>query len=168
MITDHFTKFTIAIPTPNQKARTVPKCLWENTMVHYRFLEKLHSDQGPDFESCLIKELCQVAGIQKVRTTPYHPRGNPVERFNRTLLDMLGTLQNKEKSHWHDFVKPLDHAYNCTKNEVTGFTSYKLMFGCQPQLLVDLACGLPVQGGTQTSHSEYVQTLSHDSKKATR
>ncbi|XP_042254131.1 uncharacterized protein LOC121887433 [Thunnus maccoyii] len=159
VITDHFTKFAVAIPTPNQKARTVAKCLWENFMVHYGMPEKLHSDQGPDFESRMIKELCQVAGIQKVRTTPYHPRGNPVERFNRTLLDMLGTLQNQEKSRWRDFVKPLVHAYNCTRNDVTGFTPYELMFGRQPRLPVDLAFGLPVCGSQHTSHSEYVQNL---------
>ncbi|XP_061921885.1 uncharacterized protein LOC133662165 [Entelurus aequoreus] len=159
VITDHFTKFAVAIPTSNQKARTVAKCLWENFMVHYGMPEKLHSDQGPDFESRLIKELCQVAGIHKVRTTPYHPRGNPVERFNRTLLNMLGTLQNQDKSRWRDFVKPLVHAYNCTRNDVTGFTPYELMFGRQPRLPVDLAFGLPVREGRPTSHSDYVQNL---------
>lgn len=49
VITDHFTKFAVAVPTPNQKARTVAKCLWENFMVPYGIPEKLHSDQGPDF-----------------------------------------------------------------------------------------------------------------------
>ncbi len=53
-----------------------------------------------DFESHAIRELCIVTGIQKVRTTPYHPRGNPVERFNCTLLQMLGTLENENKSCW--------------------------------------------------------------------
>lgn len=159
VITDHFTKFAVAIPTPNQKARTVAKCLWDNFIVHYGFPERLHSDQGPDFESHMIKELCQVVGIHKVRTTPYHPRGNPVERFNRTLLNMLGTLENQEKPRWREFVKPLVHAYNCTRNETTGFTPYELMFGRQPRLPVDLAFGLPVQGGQHMSHSQYVQTL---------
>lgn len=81
----------MAIPTPNQKARTVAKCLWENFIVHYGFPKKLQSDQGTDFESKTIKELCLLAGICKVRTTPYHPWGNPVEEFNRTLLSMLKT-----------------------------------------------------------------------------
>lgn len=96
VITDHFTKYAVAIPTPNQKARTVAKALWDNFLVHYGFPERLHSDQGPDFESKTIKELCEIAGIKKARTTPYHPRGNPVERFNRTLLQMLGTLSHKD------------------------------------------------------------------------
>lgn len=71
---------------------------------------------------------------------------------------LLGTLQGQEKSCWRDFVKPLVHAYNCTRNEVTGFTPYELMFGHQPHLPVDLAFGLPVQEGQHTSHSEYVQS----------
>uniref|UniRef100_A0A9J8CSN7 Gypsy retrotransposon integrase-like protein 1 n=1 Tax=Cyprinus carpio carpio TaxID=630221 RepID=A0A9J8CSN7_CYPCA len=158
VITDHFTKYAVAVPTRNQKAQTVARCLWENFLVHYGFPERLHSDQGPDFESRLIKELCHIVGIHKVRTTPYHPRGNPVERFNRTLLQMLGTLENKNKSCWKEYVRPLVHAYNCTRNDVTGYTPYELMFGRQPRLPVDLAFGLPVNGSTK-SHSQYVRDL---------
>ncbi|XP_038152461.1 protein NYNRIN-like [Cyprinodon tularosa] len=159
VITDHFTKYAIAVPTPNQKAKTVAKCLWDNFLMHYGIPEKLHSDQGPDFESRTIRELCKMANIHKIRTTPYHPRGNPVERFNRTLLDMLGTLSEKEKTHWTDFVKPLVHAYNCTKNDVTGYSPYELMFGRQPRLPVDLAFGLPLNEDGFCSHTQYVQKL---------
>ncbi len=165
VITDHFTKYALAIPTPNQKASTVAKCLWDHFISHYGFPEKLHSDQGPDFESRTIRELCEVAGIRKTRTTPYHPKGNPVERFNRTLLQMLGTLNNKDKSQWRDFVKPLVHAYNCTKHEVTGFAPYELMFGRQPRLPVDLAFGLPVDD-QPLSHSQYVQGLKNRLKES--
>ncbi len=49
VITDHFTKYAVAVPTRNQKAQTVARCLWENFLVHYGFPERLHSDQGPDF-----------------------------------------------------------------------------------------------------------------------
>ncbi|XP_067315603.1 uncharacterized protein [Pseudorasbora parva] len=159
VITDYFTKYAVAIPTPNQKAKTVAKNLWENFIVHYGVPERLHSDQGPDFESKTIKELCEIAGIRKVRTTPYHPRGNPVERFNRTLLSMLGTLRNKDKTHWRDFVKPVVHAYNCTKHETTGFTPYELMFGRQPRLPIDLAFRVPVNNSHNEFHSQYVKTL---------
>lgn len=135
VITDHFTKY--AIPTQNQKESTVAKWFWEHFIVHDGFPEKLHSIQVPEWQ-------CEVAGIQKTRTTPYHPKGNPVEHFNKTLFQMLGTLNNKDKSHWLDFVKLLIHAYNCTMHEVTGFAPYEPMFGRQPRLPVDLAFELPV------------------------
>lgn len=94
-----------------------------------------------------------------MRTTPYHPQGNPVERFNRTLLSMLGTLEEKDKQHWRDFVKPLVHAYNCTRNDTTGYSPYELMFGRQPTLPVDLILGIDNPNETHQTHSEYVQNL---------
>jgi len=75
VITDLFTKYAPAIPTQNQKAMTVAKCLWENVIFHCGIPET-HSDQGPDFESKAIKELCEISGIHKVRTTPL-PKRNP-------------------------------------------------------------------------------------------
>lgn len=72
---------------------------------------------------------------------------------------MFGTLKEQEKTHWKDFVKPLVQAYNCTRNNVTGFSPYELMFGRQPRLPVDLAFGLPVTEKKSTSHSQYVEQL---------
>ncbi|KAJ8007768.1 hypothetical protein DPEC_G00097630 [Dallia pectoralis] len=122
-------------------------------------MSRLHSDQGRDFESHTIKELCSLIGAEKVRTTPYHPQGNPVERFNRTLISMLGTLDEEDKHHWRDFVRPVVHAYNCTRNDATGYSPYELMFGRQPMLPVDLILGLKPPTETHTTHSEYVQNL---------
>ena len=109
------------------------------------------NDQGRDFESQLIHELSLVSKkYAHVRTTP---------RFKRTLLSMLGTLREKEKSHWRYYVKPLTRAYNCTKTDVAGFSPYELMFGHRPRLPVDIVFGLPVQGGAPQSYSQYVKNL---------
>lgn len=159
VMTDHFTKFAVAVPTKDQKAKTIAKAFWENFIVHYGFPSRLLSDQGKDFESHTIRELCALIGADKVRTTPYHPRGNPVERFNRTLLSMLGTLDEKDKYHWRDFVKPLVHAYNCTRNDTTGYSPYELMFGRQAKLPIDLVFGISPSSETHKTHSEYVQKL---------
>jgi hypothetical protein len=50
--------------------------------------------------SALIKELCTLTGTKKSRTTPYHSMGNGMTaRFNRTLLEMLGTLEPEKKKN---------------------------------------------------------------------
>ena len=83
VITDHFSRYAQAIPTRNQTARTTARVLYENFFVHYGFPAKLHSDKGANFESKVIKKLCEITKIKKTRTTPYHPMGNGmVERFN--------------------------------------------------------------------------------------
>ena len=124
VITDHFTKYTIAIPNKNQTAKVVAEALWDNVIAHYGWAARLHSDQGRDFESKAIAELCRLGNIVKSRTIPYHPQGNPVEPFNRTLLKMLGTLHASEKRDCRKHVKPLTHAYNSTVNETTGYSPY--------------------------------------------
>ena len=76
VITDHFTRYALAYPSKTQTAQATARILWDNFICHYGFPEKFISDQGTNFESDLIKELCKIAGVQKLHTTPYHPQGN--------------------------------------------------------------------------------------------
>ncbi|KAK3742406.1 hypothetical protein QZH41_020713, partial [Actinostola sp. cb2023] len=160
VVTDSFTKFAWAIPTRNQKAETVAKVLWEKVLVHFGLPQRLHSDQGQDFESRVIKDLCKVAGIEKSRTTPYHPQGNgQTERFNRTLLSMLGTLDVDKKKDWPEHIAPLVHAYNCTRHSTTGYSPYFLMYGRQPRLPVDIALGIHKEQQPARPYAVYAENL---------
>ena len=150
IVKDHFTKYAQAFPTINQTANTTAKTLYEKFMIHYGFPAKIHSNQGRNFESDVIKALCKLVGIKKTRTTCYHPQGNGnCERFNRTLMDMLGTLQPDEKSDWKRHVATMTHAYNCTRHETTGYSPYYLMFLQQPRLPIDII--LNVDPGKQNT-----------------
>ena len=98
VITDHFSRYAQAILTRNETTKTTARVLFDNYIVHYGFPARIHSDQGANFESNLIKELCKTAGVEKSRTTLYHPMGNgQVERFNQTLLQSLGLLRKTRK-----------------------------------------------------------------------
>ena len=112
VVTDHFTRYAKNYPTKNQTARTTAKTLLNSFIVNYGFPSYIHSDQGPAFGSKLIKELCKIARIKKSRSTPYHPMDNGMtERFNRTLLGMLGTLDPGKTTNWKAHVSPFVHAY---------------------------------------------------------
>ena len=54
---------------------------------------------------------------------------------------MLGTLLERPKSTWREQVPTLVHAYNCTRNNATGFSPYYLMFGQKLCLPIDLIFG---------------------------
>ena len=159
VITDHFSRYAQAIPTRNQTAATTAKALYENFFLHYGFPAKLHSDKGANFESKVIKKLCGIAGVLKTRTTPYHPMGNGmVERYNQTLLNMMGTLKERQKSDWKTFVPSLTHAYNATMHESTGFSPFYLMFGRHPRLAIDAFLGIG-SSEEHKSHQDYVDRL---------
>ena len=163
VVTDHFTKYAQAFPARNQTAKTTAKLLFENFFVHYGFPARIHSDQGRNFESSLIKQLCRLTGIQKSRTTPYHPMENgQAERFNSTLLNMLGTLNPPQKLDWKSHVSSLVHAYNCTRHDTTGYSPYFLMFGRNPRIAVDLVLGR----GLERPVKDYVGSLSKNLKQA--
>jgi transposase InsO family protein len=146
VITDHFTKYAIAIPTRNQEAKTVAKVLKEHFIVHYGMPERIHSDQGRCFEGKVLHHLCALMGIRKSHSTPYHPQSQGVtERFNATLLSMLRSLQVEQKANWKDYVFAMCHAYNSTRHETTGHTPFYLMFGRKPRLAIDAFLGLPAE-----------------------
>ena len=160
VITDHFTRYSQAFPTRNQLVKTTTKILFENFIVHYGFPARLHSDQGRNFESSVIKELCNIAGVVKLRTTPYHPMGNGmVERFKQTLLEMLGTLEDNKKQDWKSYVAPLVHSYNATKHDSTGYSPLFLMFGRHPCLAVDAYLGLQSSDQPISSKEHYATKL---------
>ena len=160
IITDHFTRYVQAHITSSQKAPIVAKTLWDHFFVHYGFPEKILWDQGRNFESLLISELCELTQIEKLRTTPYRPEGNgSCERFNRTLISMLGTLPEDFKSKWTQHISTLVYAYNCTHSNATGFSPYYLLYGRHPLIPINIEFGVFVPDLSEAITYKYVQEL---------
>ena len=76
VITDYFTKCSVAIPTKNQTAKTTAKARLDRWIYTNSIPRRLHGDQGANFESNIIKQLCKTHGIGKSRTSLYHPEGD--------------------------------------------------------------------------------------------
>ena len=160
IVTDHFTTYAQAYPSKTQTALATAKLLWNNFIIHYGFPNKIISDQGRHFESELLANLCEVAGVQKLRTTPYHPQTNgQCERFNSTLLNMLDTLTSEQKKDWKTYVPAMVHAYNSTRNTARGYSPYYLLFGREPRLPIDVEFGLK-RGKQQSPHADLPMELS--------
>ena len=116
--------------------------LIDKYFTHYGIPERINTDQGASFQGKLMRNLCQMLGLEKTNTSIYHPQTDGiVERYNRTLISMLRCLSADEKANWKDHIQSLTYAYNCTRHETTGYSPFYLMFGRKPRLPVDVFLG---------------------------
>ncbi len=160
VVTDHFSKLAHAFPCRSQSAKQVARHLWDDFFCIHGFSKRIHSDQGANFEGKLMKDLLEMAGVHKSRTTPYHPMGNgTAECFNRTLGNMIRTLPPKAKSKWPQMLQTLTFSYNCTVHETIGFTPFFLMFGQVPRLPVDIMFQRFLRDDKVVSYCDFVAHL---------
>ena len=150
VMTDCFTKYALAVPCKDQTAPVVAKVLREQWFSHYGVPVQIHSDQGRNFESNLVKELCRLYGVKKTRTSPYHPQGNgQTERYNRTLCSLIRSLDSKDRKRWPELLSHLTFIYNSTPHGITGIAPYTLLFGREPTVPLD-----HLIGNTQQCHTD--------------
>ena len=98
----------------------------------------LVSDQGKAFMGHLITNLCELYGVQKLRTSPYHAQNNgQVEQMNQTIIRMIGKLEQDKKARWSEHLPEMLSAYNGTHSGVTGYSPYFLLFGRKARMPVD-------------------------------
>ena len=136
---DHFMRHFMAYVTPDQMAKTPAKFLWQGYILIFGALAKLLSDWGATFKSNIISKLCELMGIQKVRTLPYHHKTNrQVDQVHQMLMQMIGKLGKDQKADWPKHLPEFVHAYNCTILVVTRYSPHYLMFGWWPCLPINL------------------------------
>ena len=159
VVADYFTRWMEAFPIPHQDATTVANKLVDEVFLRFGIPEQLHSDQGRQFESKLLSEVCKLLCIHKTKTTPYHPQCDGlVERFNRTLLTMLSTCVHNHPFDWESHLRKVCMAYNSSVQSSTGYTPFYLMFGREAQLPLDILYGTN-QPTAVHSMGEYAKQL---------
>ena len=139
VVVDHFTRYVQAFVTKNHTARTTARVLYNNYFSVFGFPQCLMSDQGMEFCGKVIVAMCSLLGVEKIRTTPYHPQTNgSAERVHQTLQRMTGKLDLEKRKKWPAHIGSIIIAYNSMRSLVTGYSPYYLMFGRRPQLPIDL------------------------------
>ena len=149
--TDYFTKWSEAYALPDQEAVTCINALYNNLFARFGLPRQLHSDQGPNFESRLVAELCKITGVHRTRTTPFHPRSDgQTERMNRTLLQMLRTTASDHPRDWPEKLHTVMAAYRMTKHSTTSVTPNRAMLGREVLLPAAMIAAPPEEPHTVT------------------
>ena len=135
---DHFSKYIIAYVVKDQTARTATETLRNGYFGLFGVPAYLVSDQGKAFTGHLITNLCELYGVQKLRTSPCHAQTNSqVERMNQTIIHMIGKLEQDKKACWSEHLPEMLSAYDGTRSAVTGYSPYFLLFGRKARMPVD-------------------------------
>ena len=167
LVTDHFSKYTQAYATKNKSSKAAAEKLFNEYIPQFGFPKKIHHDMGGEFNSSLFAELHRLTGMRMSNTTPYHPMGNGlVERMNRTLINMLKALQEKEKKQWKKHLSKLMFAYNSTVHKSTGYSPFFLLFGRESRLPID--CILPIEPNktNRKTYDQFVKEWKSSMKEA--
>ena len=141
---DSFSGWAEAVALPNQKAETVVKAFYEQWVCRYGVPERIHTDQGAQFESAIFASLLDLLKIHRSRTTPYRPQANgKIERFNRTLVGWLRKAIGDHPEQWEASLPSVMMAYRSTISRSTGFTPFKLLFPREMRIDIDYGPPFP-------------------------
>ena len=132
---DYLTKWVEAFATPNQTSLTIARLLVEEVVSRHGVPNELLSDRGTNFLSRLMEEVYKLLGVKKVNSTSYHPQTDGlVERFHRTILDMMAKTSRRERKTWDERLPYLLFAYRATIQDSTQASPFRLLYGREARL----------------------------------
>lgn len=159
VITDRLSKYAINVALPDQMASTTADALFWQVFCTHSFPVSIHSDQGKNFESQLFQSMCDMSGMEKTRTSTYHPQCNgTTERYNQTMVTMLSKyVEQQTQSDWDVYLPLVAFSYNSTVHSVTGCKPFELHFGRAPRVRLQMFASTPVDVPVKTRRGREVR-----------
>jgi hypothetical protein len=110
----------------------------------------VYTDQGKEFTASLTQAVFKALGCQFKTALPDLHHTNLAERTIRTLNQLLrsqGATDGHPPADWPARLPIAALAMNTTVSKATNFTPYRLFFGREPRLPLDLILPAPVTSG---------------------
>lgn len=130
---DAFTKYVEAFPMPDQKSETIAKIFVTEIISRHGTPKQLLTDQGTNFISKLMKDICKLLQIEKLQTTPFHPQSNGmIERSHRVFKDVISHYVSRSQQDWDSWIPYVLMSYRFNIHSATGYTPFLLLYGRDP------------------------------------
>ena len=128
-VMDYATRYPEAVPLKGIQAETVAEAL-VNMFTRVCVAKEILSDQGSQFLSAVMKEMCRLLSVKQLVTTPYHPVCSGfIEKCNGTLKNMLRHMCAEKRKDWDRYIGPLLFAYREVKQDSLGYSHFELLYG---------------------------------------
>jgi transposase InsO family protein len=127
---DHFSKRVEAVAIADQSAPKIARAVVTSMFARHGVPKMMLSDQGRNFTSDLVKEVCNLLGVTKLYTSHYNPKCNgQIENFHRTLHSSLPCLLEGSGQDWEQYVDYVLWAYRSQPHSVNKFSPCYLLYG---------------------------------------
>jgi len=137
----------------------VAKALVEDVFCRYGTPLTLLSDRGGEVDGAIMKEVCHLLHIDKLRTSAYHPACNAAcERMHRTLNTLLGKVVSDKQNDWDEHLPYVAAALRSTRSEATGYSANFLMFAREVNTPADIAYGL-IPPVSEPTYDDFVEEV---------
>ena len=165
VIVDLFSRYVELVPLKDQTADSVCSAVRSEWIHRHGPPQRIITDQGRNVDGQLMSQLCDSFGIEKRRSSPYHPEGDGLaERTIQTVKQILRCkLQDRqlETEQWPLILSEVRSNYNSLPNNSTKFEPNELMYGVRFRSPAGVSLGDPADTAEQTVgplvHSEETQ-----------
>jgi hypothetical protein len=126
---DYFTKWPEVMPIVGPTISEVQRTFRE-VVGRFGYPRKIITDRGSCFTAQTIQDMFSKMDIEVAFVVAGHHQSNGlVERWNRTLMDILRKASDEYTSNWDEKLPLLCLAYRACIHAATGETPFRLNFG---------------------------------------
>lgn len=152
-IIDEFTRFSAGCIVRTKCSSEFVKKFMEIWICVHGAPKRLYSDNGREFNSNEVRDMCENFNIENKTTPGYSPWSNGLlERHNMVLTEILLKVKEENSCDWSTALHWSLMAKN-SLNNVHGYSPYQLVFGCTPNLPSVLVDKPPALEGTTISQT---------------
>jgi len=137
----------------------VAKVLVEQVFCRFGVPISLLSDWETEVDSSIMKHVCQMMGIDKLRTTAYKLSTNQVERLHHAVSAALDKMVGQNQRDWDIHLNFVVSAYCASHHDSTGFLSNVLVLGWESWMPINIIYTTPNDEKVE-SYDDYVKKTS--------
>ena len=109
-----------------------------NVWKNHGLPRSIVSDQGPQFASQVMKNLCKYLGITPKLSTAYHPQTDgQTEQMNRDLQQYLRLFITENQDKWAEWLPIAQFLYNAKKQASTKKSPFEITCSYVPRMGIE-------------------------------
>ena len=163
LMVDLFTRHVELQPLKDQEASSILGAFEQGWIYRGHGMPRIVlTDKGANMNGSTFRKFCQNAGVNKRRTTSYHPQCDGMAERNiglvKQVIRYLQEDRHLSKGSWPGLLTEVSFHINAMKNATSRLSPQLLTFGREPRSPLDSWCD-HLKADEQNSHNEYLQSL---------